>query len=161
GSFTYDQNGVFDSLAVTETAHDGFSYQLVDAFGAPSNFAAVDITINGVNDAPVISVVDDATPDSDSADLTKANGPQIAGGTLRINGVDTTDTVTMSLTNTSGLVSSGYDLGNESLDSTALAAFFTVAPGPHTADTGEVHNVTWSFDSTPQAFDFLQDGEDL
>ncbi|TJW68779.1 MAG: hypothetical protein E5V29_10595, partial [Mesorhizobium sp.] len=37
----------------------------------------------------------------------------------------------------------------------------TVSPTSLTADAGETHNLTWSFNSTPQAFDFLAAGETL
>ncbi len=51
GSYDYDPNGVFDSLAVGETAVDSFSYTVSDGNGG-TDIAVVNISINGVNDAP-------------------------------------------------------------------------------------------------------------
>ncbi|MEM9014140.1 MAG: Ig-like domain-containing protein [Pseudomonadota bacterium] len=54
GSFDYDPNGAFDDLSAGETGSDSFTYQITDNFGA-TDTATVGFTINGVNDAPVIS----------------------------------------------------------------------------------------------------------
>ncbi|MEM7642581.1 MAG: Ig-like domain-containing protein, partial [Pseudomonadota bacterium] len=48
---TYDPRGLFDDLAVGETATDTFSYTVTDQNGA-SDTATVTVTIDGVNDAP-------------------------------------------------------------------------------------------------------------
>jgi hypothetical protein len=54
GSFSFDPNGEFESLAVNESADVSFDYRIEDAFGETDD-ATVTITVNGVNDAPVIS----------------------------------------------------------------------------------------------------------
>ena len=54
GSYTYNPNGKFDSLAVGKTATDSFTYR--DTAG-DEDVAKVTITINGVNDAPVAGTV--------------------------------------------------------------------------------------------------------
>ncbi len=46
GTFSYDPNGAFDSLATGETDTDSFNYTLTD--GAASDTATVTVTINGV-----------------------------------------------------------------------------------------------------------------
>jgi VCBS repeat-containing protein len=54
GSYTYDPNGAFDSLASGQSATDSFTYTAADALGTPSNTATVTITIRtltAVNDA--------------------------------------------------------------------------------------------------------------
>ena len=51
GTFSYDPNGVFESLNVGQTDLDGFSYTLTD--GDLTNTALVSVTITGVNDAPI------------------------------------------------------------------------------------------------------------
>ncbi len=56
GSFTYDPNGAFETLASGEVATDGFEYTISDGNGG-FDTASVTITIEGVNDAPV--AVDD------------------------------------------------------------------------------------------------------
>lgn len=59
GSLTYDPTGVlvFKQLTAGQTVSDTFVYQIKDAAGELSNEATVNITIHGVNDAPV--AVDD------------------------------------------------------------------------------------------------------
>ena len=56
GTFTYDPNGQFDTLAVGESGSDSFTYTVSD--GSFTSTASVNLTINGVNDAPhsVVSV---------------------------------------------------------------------------------------------------------
>ena len=52
GSFTYDPNGQFESLAAGETATDSFTYTVSDGNGG-ADTATVTITINGANDTPL------------------------------------------------------------------------------------------------------------
>ncbi len=52
GTFNYDPNGQFESLAVGETATDTFTYTITDGNGG-TDTATVTITINGRNDTPV------------------------------------------------------------------------------------------------------------
>ena len=59
GSYSYDPNGKFDSLAVGQTTTDSFSYTVSDGEGG-TNTATATITITGVNNAPV-AVADTAT----------------------------------------------------------------------------------------------------
>ena len=60
GSFVYDTNGVFDSLAGGTQATDTFTYDARGTTG-PSSTGTVTITILGTNDAPVIGGVDSGT----------------------------------------------------------------------------------------------------
>jgi VCBS repeat-containing protein len=64
GSYVYDPDGVFGSLAAGVTATDSFSYTVVDGFGGTAT-GQVTITITGVNDAPV-AVADAATVAQDA-----------------------------------------------------------------------------------------------
>lgn len=52
GTVTYDPRGSFDQLRAGETAHESFNYTISDTHGATST-ATVELTIQGVNDAPV------------------------------------------------------------------------------------------------------------
>ncbi|MEM7535086.1 MAG: tandem-95 repeat protein [Chloroflexota bacterium] len=52
GSITYDPNGEFESLAQGQSATEIFSYTIFDQRGL-TDTALVEITINGVNDAPI------------------------------------------------------------------------------------------------------------
>ena len=111
--------------------------------------------IAGTNDGPVISLV---TTDSDATGLTETNDPLTASGTLTVTDVDTTDLVAMSVTN---VATFGPTNGLLTAD---LLSFFSVnpaSPSTLTADTGETHNLAWYFNSAPQAFDFLAEGETL
>ncbi|MEM7543351.1 MAG: Ig-like domain-containing protein, partial [Pseudomonadota bacterium] len=53
GSYTYDPNGAFESLASGQTTTDTFQYTLSD--GTESDTATVTITITGVDDAPTVT----------------------------------------------------------------------------------------------------------
>ncbi|MEH1839380.1 MAG: Ig-like domain-containing protein [Nostoc sp.] len=52
GTFTYDPNAKFETLGVGETGSDSFNYTIRD--GSFTSTASVNLTINGVNDAPKI-----------------------------------------------------------------------------------------------------------
>ena len=65
GSYTYNPNGAFSTLALGETASDQFTYQVSDGQGGFATATAT-ITISGQNDAPV--VVDPAHPGQPPAD---------------------------------------------------------------------------------------------
>ena len=54
GTFSYDPNGVFESLAVGTSDTDSFTYTVDDGNGG-SETATVTVTIDGVNDAPVVT----------------------------------------------------------------------------------------------------------
>ncbi|MEH2368696.1 FG-GAP-like repeat-containing protein, partial [Nostoc sp.] len=58
GTYTYNPNAQFESLAAGATASDSFTYTISD--GSLTSTATVNLTINGVNDAPV-AVDDSAT----------------------------------------------------------------------------------------------------
>ncbi|MEM1073276.1 MAG: Ig-like domain-containing protein, partial [Pseudomonadota bacterium] len=78
GSYSYDPNGQFESLAVGESTTDSFDYTVSDGNGG-TDTASVTITINGVNDAPVAFAdglaTDEATMLADNLFLNNGNGP--------------------------------------------------------------------------------------
>jgi len=53
GTFTYDPNGQFESLAPGQSANDTFTYTVSD--GTASDTTTVTIVITGVNNAPTVS----------------------------------------------------------------------------------------------------------
>ena len=62
GTLTYDPNAQFESLGVGQTATDSFTYTVSDGSFTSTATARVNLTINGVNDAPsVISVFNVST----------------------------------------------------------------------------------------------------
>ncbi|MFB6287127.1 MAG: Ig-like domain-containing protein [Candidatus Bipolaricaulia bacterium] len=69
GTFTYDPNGQFETLAQGETATDSFGYTVVDGNGG-TDTATVTVTISGANDAPSsTSIADQTNADGDSVSL--------------------------------------------------------------------------------------------
>ena len=61
GTFVYDPNGAFNSLAQGASANDSFTYDVSSTSGG-SGSGTVGITINGVNDAPVLSGANNLSP---------------------------------------------------------------------------------------------------
>ena len=112
GTFAYDPNGQFESLALGEQATDTFGYTASDGNGGASTTTAT-ITINGVNDNPT-AVADTGvgfTTDEDSAFttgnvLTNDTDPD-ASDTLSVSVLDTTGTVGLVTDNLNGTFS--YD----------------------------------------------------
>ncbi len=70
GTLTDNPKGAFESLAVGETATDSVTYAISDGNGGTDS-ASVDIQIDGVNDAPVISapVTSTSTEDDGSVNV--------------------------------------------------------------------------------------------
>ena len=108
GTYTYDPNGQFESLAVGESATDTFAYTVSDGNGG-TDTATVTITVNGVNDAPV-AADDDLITDEDSPLV-------IAGSTLLGNDddVDTSDTLTIASIDDSATLGTVTDNGDGTL----------------------------------------------
>ena len=65
GTFNYNPNGMFEHLGEADSENDSFTYATVDDDTGVSNSATVTITVNGVNDEPVI---DSVTPLAQIAD---------------------------------------------------------------------------------------------
>ena len=59
GSFTFDPAGDFEFLAPGESASESFRYQMEDAYGETAT-ATVNLTINGRNDAPMVTVANNS-----------------------------------------------------------------------------------------------------
>jgi VCBS repeat-containing protein len=107
GTIHYNPNGQFQSLTAGQTATDTFTYQVSDGF-QDSASATVTVTINGVNDLPVISNVE-TTPLS-----YQAQSPPVAiTSTLTLSDDDdsTMSSATMSIT-------SGFGSGEDTLSFT-------------------------------------------
>ncbi|WP_204140651.1 cadherin-like domain-containing protein [Halomicronema sp. CCY15110] len=78
GTLNYDPNGAFQ-LALGATKTDSFTYTVSDVNGG-SDTTTVEVTITGVNDAPIAK--DDPTPE-DEADLVLFSAPDNAPFTTR------------------------------------------------------------------------------
>ena len=68
GTFSYNPNGAFEYLADGETATDSFTYTISDGNGGTDS-ASVDVQINGVNDAPVVSAAVASTSTEDDGSV--------------------------------------------------------------------------------------------
>uniref|UniRef100_A0A8J7CZ89 VCBS repeat-containing protein n=1 Tax=Desmonostoc muscorum LEGE 12446 TaxID=1828758 RepID=A0A8J7CZ89_DESMC len=65
GTLDYNPNGQFESLAAGATATDSFTYTASDNGNGGTSTATVNLTINGVNDAPTVA---NALADSSTAE---------------------------------------------------------------------------------------------
>jgi VCBS repeat-containing protein len=111
GTFGYDPNGAFESLAAGETATDTFTYTVDDGNGGTST-ETVTITIEGQNDAPVaLAVAADADED----------GPAITVS-ADFSDVDASDTHTFSV-DTTGTLGTVTNNGDGTFDYDPAGAF--------------------------------------
>ena len=144
--------GAVEYLAKDQTKVETFSFDLSDGQGGTVT-RTVSVTLTGTNDAPDIRAV---TTDSAAQTLAETDAGLNAIGTLTVTDVDTADTVASSVT--------GVTLGGATGTLTAadVLGFLSMAPAAGlAADTGDTHNLSWTFDSGAQAFDYLALGESL
>ena len=150
----YTPDAALQSLALGETTTDTFTYTVTDADGDMQT-ATVTVTITGTNDAPVVEALlgdsaGTATP------LLETDAGLTASGTLTVTDIDLTDTVAISIFDVQ--VMSGSTNG---LTTAQLLEFFSAGPASVDGDFGTTNNVSWTFDSQTQAFDYLDQGEVL
>ncbi len=155
GSFSFDPGTDFQGLAEGQTQLVTFDYTATDSHAAVSNTGTVTVTVTGTNDAPTIQLV---TTDSASATLIETNLGLTTGGTLTVTDADTTDTVNSSVT---GVVVSGTTAGL-TLTNAQLQSLLGVTPTTGlAANSGDTHNLAWTFNSGTEAFNYLDDGQSL
>ncbi|HEX6661846.1 MAG TPA: VCBS domain-containing protein, partial [Sphingomicrobium sp.] len=142
------------ALAIGEKAYDSFTYAIRMSNGTLS-WATATIVYTGTNDAPDISVQTAGIPDSAAASLTETNSSLSTSGTLTVRDPDNSDTAAMSV---SGFSKSG---NAGTLTDAQLQAMFGLTESSLAADSGDSHNLHWSFNSNPQTFDYLAAGESL
>ncbi len=94
GSLTYDPNASFEVLAIGESGTDSFTYTTNN--GSLTNTASVNLTINGVNDAPKLI---------SAFNLSSLNG---SNGFV-INGIDENDASGFSVSSTGDINGDGFD----------------------------------------------------
>jgi VCBS repeat-containing protein len=140
-------------LAAGEHKTETFSFDVLDGHGG-SVTRTVSVDITGTNDAPDITV-NLGAGDSASALLTETNGPLTASDTLTVTDVDVADLMSPSVVSVSTTGPTG------GLSNAALAAMMTVSPTPVDATTTTTAQLTWTFNSTPQAFNFLNATDSL
>jgi VCBS repeat-containing protein len=121
GTFSYDPNGQFDSLAIGQTATDTFAYTVTDNHSASST-ATASITVIGQNDAPVIQT---GGGGDEVTYWVRVNNAAIT--TIQATDVDNGDVVTYSIVG-------GSDASSFTLDShTGVLAFASLPKQPHNA----------------------------
>ncbi len=119
GTFSYEHDG-------SETTSDSFSYKANDGT-EDGNTITVSITINPVNDAPIISASDVSVNENISSAVT----------TITATDVDTSDTQTFSV--------SGTDAGEFNMNPSTGALTFITSPdfeNPTDANTDNVYEIT-------------------
>ncbi|MER2264422.1 VCBS domain-containing protein [Methylobacterium oxalidis] len=145
-------NPLLDFLAAGETLTLTYNVTVTDNNGG-ADTKSVTVTITGANDFPIVDAV---TGDISYWELTEADSGLSKSGTLTVTDRDPTDVVTAS--------ADGVDVvrgSTNGLTPAQLQGFFSVAPATLAADTGAAHNLTWSFNSGFEAFDYLAAGETL
>lgn len=141
-------------LAADESKVETFVVTITDSSGK-STTQDVTITVQGTNDGPDIQVV---STDSAAATLLETNAGLSDGGTLTVTDVDLSDTVS---TTVLSVAASGTVAGLGLTDAQLLSMFNIVPASGLTADVGETHNLSWTFNSGTQAFNYLAAGESL
>ena len=158
GTFGYDPQGQFDSLAAGGIATDIFSYTVSDGHGG-SDTTTVTITVHGLNDPPV--GVDDLglgfTTDQDTALVTGnvlANDSDAEGDPLSLVGIDTTGTwgeVTDNGDGTFGYDPNGqFDLLGSGQNATDFFSY-TISDGNGGTDTATVAITVTGLNDSPTA----------
>jgi len=151
GLYAYTPNpAAVESIAVGETHTEVFTVSVSDGDDGTvdQNYT---VTLTGANDAPVITI---GAGDAAAGVIAESETPNlVVGDTLTVNDVDTSDTVVAAVT---GVSLSGYTTGAPAGVGSMLSVVM-----PPTADTGEVNNLAWTFDSGAETFAYLDAGEDL
>mgnify|MGYP003669514198 CR=1 FL=1 len=122
--------------------------------GLGGSTTVANVTVDAVNDAPVI------TGGPDSLGLTETDAGLTGSGSFTVSDVDTTDNVTAAVDSVSvgGTGSGSLPAG---LDNNTLQSFLTVTPTAILDGTENSATLAWNFNSGSEAFNFLATGETL
>ena len=143
---TWDFNSAseaFDYLAVGESLTLTYTITVTDSQGATDTQDVV-ITINGTNDAPVITI---EAGDSAADTLTETNTTLTSTGTLTTTDLDLSDVVTSTV---SGVVASGNTTGLQS-NNAALLAMLSSTANVLDGNRRLTDTLTWNFNSGSEA----------
>src|SRR5882757_464418 len=121
GAWTYTANIVFDNLNVGQSVSDTFTVASADG-----TTTTVQVTINGTNDAAVLS--------SATVALAETNAPLTTGGTLTVTDVDSAQTF-VAQTNVAGTNGTFSIAANGAWTYTANSAFNNLNVGQSVSDT--------------------------
>ncbi len=176
GTVSWDyqiEEGELDFLGAGEIVTAVFTITLTDDSGqivaaGPNeiNSASQDVTITirgATIDEPVISIV---SGDTSTGVQTETNAGLTVSGTLTVRDVDTTDVVDMTVETVSvgrtGAASVPDTLTNETIKGFLAVTETGGSDGDDIpAEIGDTNNITWTFNSGNEAFDFLAKGETL
>ncbi len=100
----YDPNGQFESLLAGQTAADTFTYTVTDGFFTATG--TVTVTINGVNDPPVLANIE-----STALQYVAGTAPVAVTSALTVTSPNTTTLAGATVAITSGLAASEDSLG--------------------------------------------------
>jgi len=128
--------------------------------GASTAFSSatdtVALTVSASNDAPTITV---GTGNSRTASLTETNAALSTSGTLTVSDIDGIDIVTTAKSLSVSGTSSRIDPAAPS--ETSLLGMLSLSPTPILAAGQQTNNLSWSFNSGSDSFDYLRKGETL
>ncbi|EMI56671.1 VCBS domain-containing protein, partial [Rhodopirellula sallentina] len=138
-AFNYLANG--ESLTLT------YTIEVTDSEG-DTDTQNVAITVNGTNDAPLI------TGGPDTSSLTETDSGLTDTGTLTVSDSDRTDNVVAAVDSVA-VSGTGASSVPGSLDNATLQSFLSVSPTTILDGTEITDTLTWDFNSGAEAFDFL------
>ncbi|NBS12705.1 MAG: hypothetical protein EBS77_08605, partial [Gammaproteobacteria bacterium] len=109
---------------------------------------------------PVVSI---SAADHAAATLSETDTALTASGTVTALDPDLADSLLASVSSVSitGTGAASLPAALTDNDNAALTAFLSLSPTSLSADAGSTSNLAWSFDSSPENFDFLASGETL
>ena len=154
GDITFTPNtAIYQHLGVGDTLIGTIHYTVTDANGAQA-FNTVTYSVEGTNDAPTITV-DGGAGDSDAETIVETDAGLTTLGTLSVEDVDITDTVTVAV---DSVIESGDTSG---ITNGTLLAMLGVDVGDIIDAASTTGTINWDFDSGAEAFDYLANGDTL
>ncbi|NCW78926.1 MAG: hypothetical protein EBV64_13415, partial [Oxalobacteraceae bacterium] len=143
-----------DFLAAGQTLSLTWQVQVGDG-STLSTVQDLTVTFTGTNDVPLIQV---DTNDSAAAALTETNTTLLTNGTLSLEDLDRSNTVSVAV---HSVVASGTTTGLGS-NTTALLAMLAVNnPATVIGNAATTGTIDWAFNSGAEAFDYLAAGQTL
>jgi VCBS repeat-containing protein len=154
-TFTLDDlDPTLQSLAVNQTITQVYTVLISDGHGGTVT-QDVTVTINGINDTPLITSDAQTGAIAERADTRNSSTPDTASGTVTFTDVDLIDTHSVTITGVSaGGTTSGLADHDTLLGWLSLGALSDSTGG----DTG---SRSWSFSAQDHYFDYLADDEQL
>ncbi|MDJ0825475.1 MAG: Ig-like domain-containing protein [Rhodobacter sp.] len=135
GTFTYDPNGAFETLAGGATGTDTFDYTVDDGNGG-TDTGTVTVTITGVNDAPVAAggLADQTADDAETVSIpTAGDFSDIDGDTLSYSASGLP--AGLSINSTTGVISGTIDNSASQVGGGIYTVIVTASDGSLTADS--------------------------